>query len=290
MAEVRKAVILAAGLGTRMLPATKAVPKELLPVADKPLLQYAVEEAVAAGVEHVIFVIAEGKEAIVEHFHHGGRVETWAAETGNESVRQAAAAPADLARFDYVIQDQPLGIAHAVGCAREFVENQPFALVFPDDIIFGPTPCLSQLVAVYDHSGSVIAVHPVSPEEIDQYGIVGVAGDGNPARVTELVEKPPRDSAPSNLGIVGRYILGPTIFRFIDGLAAGARGELQITDALVRQVEAGEPVTAFRYRGDRYDTGRPVGYVTAGVAAGLRRQDLAEGLKTALTSLLGGGR
>ncbi len=290
MGKVEKAVILAAGLGTRMLPATKAVPKELLPVADKPLLQYAVEEAVAAGVEHVIFVIAKGKEAIVEHFSHGGRLERWASESGNEELQTAAAAPADLARFDYVHQDRPLGIAHAVACARKFVEGHPFALIFPDDIIFGSPPCLAQLATAYDHDGSLIAVHQVPLEEVGQYGIVGVADGTNPAAVTSLVEKPAPEHAPSNLGIVGRYILGPTIFRYIDGLAAGAKGELQITDALARQVEAGETVSAFRYAGARYDTGRPIGYIAAGVAAGLLRPDLAPGLRIALTGLLEGQR
>lgn len=286
MSQVRKAVILAAGLGTRMLPATKAVPKELLPVVDKPLIQYAVEEAVAAGIEQVVFVVAEGKEAITDHFGHLTRIEAWARENGNRELLAIVQSPAVLARFDFVLQDAPLGIAHAVACAREHVEGEPFALVFPDDLILGETPVLRQLVGAYEGSGSLLAVQDVAESEVQQYGIVDPAGPGNPFPLRGLVEKPVPSLAPSRLGIVGRYILGATIFRHIDGLRAGVRGELQITDALARQIEAGEPVQAFRYNGQRYDTGRPLGYLLAGVAAGLARPDIAPGLRRHLQALL----
>ena len=286
MLKVRKAVILAAGLGTRMLPATKAVPKELLPIVDRPLVQYAVQEAVDAGIEHIIFVIAEGKEAIAEHFGRGGRVEQWAAGRGDSELLATVQSPADLARFDYVHQDQSLGIAHAVACARQFVEGEPFALMFPDDIIFAETSCVAQLVNAYTHGGSLIAVQTVSDSEVEQYGIVDTTDSNNPAQIRSLIEKPKLSEAPSRLGIVGRYILGPTIFQHIDGLERGAKGELQITDALARQIEAGEPVSAFSYEGKRFDTGRPIGYLAAGIAAGLARPDLEAGIRSELLKLL----
>jgi UTP--glucose-1-phosphate uridylyltransferase len=283
---IRRAVILAAGLGTRMLPATKAVPKELLPIVDKPLIQYAVEEAVAAGVEHVVIVVAEGKEAITDHFGHLTRIEAWARESGNAALLRSVQEPSALARFDFVLQDAPRGIAHAVACAREYVEGEPFALIFPDDLILADRPCLGQLSEVYSGDGSLLAVQEVAVNDISQYGIVDPVGAGNPVRLRGLVEKPAPAAAPSNLGVVGRYILGATIFEHIDGLTAGTNGELQITDALVRQLSAGEPVLAYRYSGRRFDTGRPLGYLLAGIAVGLHRPGLGDELRARLTNLL----
>ncbi len=284
MANVRKAVVLAAGLGTRMLPATKAVPKELLPIVDTPLIQYVVEEAVGAGIEQVIFVIAPGKEAIAEHFRGGTRAELAALKSGDANMLAAVRRPSELARFEYVMQDEAKGIAHAVACARELVEGEPFALMFPDDLIVSKIPCLGQMIGAYE-GGSMIAVHEVSRAEIPNYGIVDPAEAGNPARLRGIVEKPSANDAPSSLGVVGRYILGPTIFEHIDQLEPGKHGELQITDAFARQIAWGEAVYAFRYEGVRHDTGRPLGYVMANVAVALERDGLGTALRDRLANL-----
>jgi UTP--glucose-1-phosphate uridylyltransferase len=291
MEPIQTAVILAAGLGTRMLPATKAIPKEMLPVVDKPLIQYAVEEAVAAGIEHVVMVIAEGKEAIREHFAAEGRAVDRARSKGRPEVTAAVEAPAKLARISYVTQEAPRGVADAVACARPLVAGAPFALMFPDDLILGDTPCIGQLIDVHrQRPGTVIAVEHVPDSEISNYGVVDPGSDANPARVRALVEKPSAREAPSNLGIVGRYILAPSIFEHIARMEPGAGGELQITDAIARQVAAGEAVHAFAYDGDRYDTGRPAGYVAANVAAALRRTDLRNDLLGRIRPLINQGK
>ncbi|MBI2773258.1 MAG: UTP--glucose-1-phosphate uridylyltransferase [Chloroflexi bacterium] len=287
MTAVRKGVILAAGLGTRMLPATKAVPKEMLPIVDKPLVQYAVEEAVAAGIDHIVFVIADGKEAIAEHFSLRTRADAYARERGEAELIERVCGPASLARFDYVRQDEPRGIAHAVACAREFVEGEPFALIFPDDIITGARSCMAQLVDVHQRDGgTVIAVQRVRREEVPQYGIVDPEGEGNPVRLRGVVEKPAAADAPSDLGIVGRYILSETIFAHIDRIPPGKNGELQITDAIASQIAAGERVSGYAYEGVRHDTGRPLGYLVANVAVALERGDLAGPLAERLRTLL----
>lgn len=287
MSTVSTAVILAAGLGTRMLPATKAVPKELLPVVDRPLIQYSVDEALLAGISTVVFVIADGKEAIAEHFRPGARVEAAVRASGNHALADAIAAVGGTAEFYYVKQDKQLGIAHAVNCAREYVEGQPFALLFPDDIILGES-CVGELVAAYNEApGSVIAVEPVADIDVPQYGIVDPEdAEANPARLRGVVEKPALADAPSRLGIVGRYILSETIFQHIDRLKPGKNGELQITDAFASQIADGERVSSFRFSGTRYDTGRPLGYIVANVAAALRREDLASPIAERLRTLL----
>ena len=287
MATVRTAVILAAGLGTRLLPATKAVPKEMLPIVDKPLIQYAVEEAVAAGIERIVFVVAEGKESIKEHFGHTSRAEAHAREHDDREMMAVLDQPAGLARFEYVLQDRPLGIAHAVACARQFVDGEPFALIFPDDLIVAVRPCVAQLVEAYGAcGGSVIAVQEVAVADIPQYGIVDPAGGGNPARLRGIVEKPAAEDAPSRLGVVGRYVLSPSIFAHIDRLKPGKNGELQLTDALASQIAAGEPVCAFTYEGKRYDTGRPLGLLVANLAVALGRPGLGEALREQILGLL----
>lgn len=288
MPSITKAVILAAGLGTRLLPATKAIPKEMLPIADKPLLQYAVEEAVAAGIDHVVFVTAPGREAVREHFCEGGRTESMARDQGKSDVVAKVLAPARLAHFDFALQERPIGIANAVAQARRFVEGAPFALIFPDDLILGDRPVAGQLIEAYDRAGggTVIAVQEVAEDEVPQYGIVDPAGPGNPMRLRGLVEKPPIERAPSRYGIVGRYILGASIFEHIDRTPPGANGEYQITDAIASQLAAGEGVFACEYEGQRYDTGRPVGMIVAAVAAALRREDLAPQLRARLAEIL----
>ncbi|MGB4864251.1 MAG: UTP--glucose-1-phosphate uridylyltransferase [Tepidiformaceae bacterium] len=286
MQSVSTAVILAAGLGTRMLPATKAIPKEMLPIVDRPLVQYCVDEALAAGITEVVFVVAEGKGAIREHFEAGQRVERALRASGNAQAGDALGAIGAGASFRYVSQPEQLGIAHAVNCAREYLEGRPFALMFPDDLLLGPS-CVAELVEAHSRAGgSLIAVEPVADADVPQYGIVDPVDEANPARLRRVVEKPMLADAPSRLGIVGRYILSETIFDHIDRIPPGANGELQITDALASQIAAGEPVSSFQFSGVRYDTGRPLGYLTASVAAALLRPELANDLRERLDPLL----
>lgn len=271
-----------------MLPATKAVPKEMLPIVDKPLIQYAVEEAVAAGIADITFVIAEGKEAIRAHFSEETRADAYARASGDARLEALVGGPARLATFHWARQDEPKGIAHAVNCAREYLEGEPFALIFPDDLILGARPCVGQLMeARGEVGGTVIAVQRVPLADVPQYGIVDPAYDGNPMRLRGVVEKPTIEAAPSSFGIVGRYILSETIFAHIDRTPPGKNGELQITDAIASQIAAGEPVSGFQYEGRRYDTGRPLGYLVANLAAGMARDDLRPGLLQALAAIQG---
>lgn len=289
MADVSTAVILAAGLGTRMLPATKSVPKELLPIVDRPLVQYCVDEALEAGITEIVFVIAEGKEAIRTHFEAGTRVERALRETGNTAAANDLLNIGARATFHYALQDRQLGIAHAVNCARHLLEGKAFALMFPDDLILGRS-CVAELVeAQHAMPGSMIAVEPVADADVPQYGIVDPAAPGNPAPLRRVVEKPALADAPSRLGIVGRYILSETIFQHIDRTPPGKNGELQITDALASQIAAGETVSCLQFSGTRYDTGRPLGYLAASVAVALQRPDMADGLRDRLLPLLNAG-
>jgi UTP--glucose-1-phosphate uridylyltransferase len=290
MPRVTKAVILAAGLGTRMLPATKAVPKEMLPIVDKPLIQYTVEEAVDGGIDHIIFVIAEGKEAIHDHFGNATRANAHARTTGDTALAAILDAPTRLARFDFAYQPEAKGIAHAVACAREFIEGEPFVLMFPDDLMLCERSAVAQLVDAYQGvGGTVLAVQAVAPEEVHQYGIVDPVGTGNPVRLRGVVEKPAAADAPSNLAIVGRYILSETILAHIDKTPPGKNGELQITDAIASQIAGGEMVSGLAFEGTRYDTGRPTGYLVANVAAALRRSEYSAGLRARLAPLLAEG-
>lgn len=290
MESVTTAVVLAAGLGTRMLPATKSVPKEMLPIVDRPLVQYCVEEAIEAGITRIVFVIAKGKEAIREHFEAGTRVELAVRETGNVAMANELARIGAAATFEYVHQERQLGIAHAVNCARHLLEGAPFALMFPDDLLLGGSSCVAELTGAYAQTGgSVIAVEPVADADVPQYGIVDPVDEANPARLRRVVEKPKLEDAPSRLGIVGRYILSETIFQHIDRIPAGANGELQITDALASQIAAGEVVSSFQFSGRRFDTGRPLGYLTAAVAAAMERPGLSDALRDRLVPLLAEG-
>lgn len=289
MSRVRKAVILAAGMGTRLLPATKAVPKPMLPIVDKPLLQYAVEEAVASGIEEIIFVIAEGQESIREHFSANGRIERVLAEKNDTTYLGLVRAPSEMATFHYVYQDQPLGQAHAVYCAKDLLEGEPFALFYPDDLIIGDPPCIGELIEAYDQTGgSIMAVEAVPHEDVWQYGVISPAGDGDPIPVMAVVEKPPITEAPSDLAIVGRYILSETILRHIENTPPGKGGERFVTDAIGLQIANGENVYARTFSGARFDTGRPAGLVIAQVGAALLRDDVAPLVRGPLLELLGG--
>jgi len=274
-------------MGTRMLPASKAIPKEMLPLADRPILQYAVEEAVAAGVRHVVFVISEGKESIREHFTEPSPATTTLMARGRTDLARTCAEPAELAEFSFAYQSEPRGIADALACARDLVRGEAMLVFYPDDVILGQS-CAAELVAAYERrAGTVIAVEEVAAEEVSNYGIVDPAGTGDPIPLRGVVEKPDLAQAPSRLAIVGRLLLPTSIFHHIEMLQPGRGGELQLTDAIQRQIDAGEPVSAARFSGLRFDTGRPPGFVAANAAAALMRPDLREATLAMFNRLTG---
>jgi len=287
-APIRKAVFPVGGLGTRFLPATKAMPKEMLPVVDKPLIQYAVEEARAAGIEEFIFVTGRGKSAIEDHFDRSFELEQTLGERGKEKARglldDLVPGPGKIA---YTRQQEPLGLGHAVWCARHLVGEEPFAILLADDLVLAETPCLAQMTAVYSETGgNVVAVMDVPREHTSRYGILDVASDdGRLAAIQGLVEKPAPADAPSTLSIIGRYILQPDVFRHLDRVERGAGGEIQLTDAMARLIGHG-PFHGLRFEGVRYDCGDKVGYLEANVAFALDRADLAADVRAALEPLL----
>ncbi len=284
--RVQKAVILAAGYGTRMLPATKAQPKECLPLVDKPIIQYTVEEAVGAGITQIVIVTAASKRAVEDHFDRSLELETTLREKGDLARLAEIQRISDLADIAYVRQKEPKGIGHAVMQARHVVGNEPFALLFPDDVLVADVPVTKQMVDVFDErGGSVIAVQHVKDEDVESYGIVGGPDvGGGVVRVETLVEKPRLEEAPSRLGIVGRYVLTPEIFEMIERTPPGKGREIQITDALAALMSE-QPVFAYEFEGRRYDTGRPLGLLTAAIEIGLRRADIGPGLRQFLRDL-----
>jgi UTP--glucose-1-phosphate uridylyltransferase len=286
MPSVRKAVVLAAGYGTRLLPATKAQPKESLPLVDKPIIQYTVEEAAASGISQVIIVTAAGKRAVEDHFDRSLELEIALREKGDHARLAEIQRISDLADIVYVRQKEQKGIGHAVLQAKEIVGNEPFLLLFPDDVILAEVPVSKQMVEVFDaHGGSVIAVQEVPDGEVEQYGIVG--GDPVTDRVVKLnmlVEKPKLEEAPSRLAIVGRYVLTPEIFGIIERTPPGKAREIQITDALAALMDV-QPVFAYEFEGQRFDTGRPLGLLTAAIEIGMRRADIGPGLREYLRTL-----
>ncbi len=286
MAErIRKAVFPVGGLGTRFLPATKAVPKEMLPVVDKPLIQYAVEEALAAGVDEMIFVTGRGKAAIEDHFDHLPELRRTLAErrktAGLAAVDGAVLAPGRIA---YTRQQQPLGLGHAVWCARELVGDEPFAVLLADDLVLADRPCLAQLVDVHARTGgNVVAVMDVPRAHTDRYGILEPgADDGLLAEVRGLVEKPDPADAPSTLSVIGRYILQPGVFAELSRQEAGAGGEIQLTDAMARLVGK-TPFHGLRFAGRRFDCGDKAGFLEANLAFALARDDLGADVRSFLS-------
>jgi len=284
--NVRKAVVLAAGYGTRLLPATKAQPKETLPLVDKPIIQYTVEEAAASGLRQVIIVTSAGKRAVEDHFDRAPELEQVLEAKGDWALLDEVRRVSDLADIVYVRQKQQLGIGDAVLTAREVVGDEPFVLFFPDDIIVSDVPAARQLIDVFGaHGRSVLAIQEVPPEEVESYGVI----DGEPVgegvyRVRSLVEKPKREEAPSNLAIVGRYVLTPAIFEAIKRTPPGVRGEIQITDALALLLRD-QPIFAYQFQGRRYDTGRPLGLLTASIELALQRPDMGPELRRFLRGL-----
>jgi UTP--glucose-1-phosphate uridylyltransferase len=285
---IRKAVFPVAGLGTRFLPATKAIPKEMLTVVDRPVIQHVVDEARSAGIEHFIFVTGRGKGSIEEHFDRAPELEGTLAERGKTKELELLAKDLpEAGRTSFTRQQAPLGLGHAVWCARDIVGNEPFALLLPDMLHHGGKPCLAEMIAAYDaHGGNHIAVSPVPESETHQYGIVGVEDrDAKVSRITQMVEKPKQGTAPSNLHITGRYILQPEIFDILATQERGAGGEIQLTDAMLAMQKAGKPYYAVRFDGTIYDTGTKIGFLLANLAYGLERPDLAPALKAGIAKL-----
>lgn len=273
---VRKAVFPVGGLGTRFLPATKALPKEMLPVVDKPLIQYAVDEARAAGIEKFIFVTGRGKAAIEDHFDYSYELEETLRQRNKYealgNLHEGMLSAGDVA---YTRQQEPLGLGHAVWCARDLVGNEPFAVLLADDLILGAVPCLKEMMAVYaQEGGNVVAAMEVPDAHVDRYGILEVGSDnGYLAEVKGVVEKPKRENAPSNLCVIGRYILHPNVFEYLGQHSTGAGGEIQLTDSMARMI--GEmPFHGVRFSGKRFDCGSKSGFLQANIAFALARDDL----------------
>lgn len=285
--KVRKAVLLAAGYGTRFLPATKAVPKEMLPVVDRPVIQYIVEEAVAAGLEHIVMVTSGPKRAVEDHFDRDADLERVLSEKGNEVMLREVRRLAEMVDISFVRQKERRGIAHAVLMARRVVGDEPFALFFPDDVIVSEVPAIRQLIDVYErYGGSVLAVQRLPSEELVHYGVITPeAVEERVFRVRGIVEKPSVEEAPSDLAAVGRYVLGPEVWPLLARTPPGVSGEIQLTDTLAMLISEGHPLYACQYRGERFDTGRPIGLLKASLSLALAREDIGPELKAYLLSL-----
>ncbi len=277
MSEIRKLVIPAAGLGTRFLPATKAQPKEMLPIVDKPTIQYIVEEAAAAGIEKVLIVIGKTKGSIEEHFSRSTELETELMRTGKTAMLDEVCRISDLVEIEFVTQEEPLGLGHAILCAKDFVKNEPFAVILGDDVVYAETPAIGQLIAAYGSmERSVVGIQPVAVEDIPKYGIVAGTGVGdNLYKLTDIVEKPKQEDAPSNFAVLGRYVFTPAIMQELENTKRGKDGEIQLTDA-IRTLMEKEDVYAFEFEGKRYDLGDKLGFLKATVEFALRRDDLSE--------------
>ncbi|HEX4996814.1 MAG TPA: UTP--glucose-1-phosphate uridylyltransferase GalU [Terriglobia bacterium] len=289
MKKVRKAVFPAAGLGTRFLPATKAQPKEMLPLVDKPLIQYVIEEAVQSGITMITLITGRGKNAIEDHFDVSYEMESVLKERGKEDLLAAIREISNMVSVTYVRQKEALGLGHAVLMSRDVVGDEPFAVMLGDDIIDAETPCLKQMIGVFEElQGSVLATCAVPREEISSYGVIRgrpVEGFGGRVyRIEDVVEKPPADEAPSNLAIIGRYILTPEIFPMLEKTQSGRGGEIQLTDGIRSLLEI-QPVYAYMFEGVRYDAGDKLGFLKATVEFALRRPDLGAKFREYLKQL-----
>lgn len=274
--QVKKAIIPAAGLGTRFLPATKAMPKEMLPIVDKPTIQYIVEEAIASGIEDIIIVTGKGKRAIEDHFDHAFELEDTLLKKGKLDMLDSVIQTSKV-EIHYIRQKQPLGLGHAIWSARKFIGDEPFAVLLGDDIVENNVPCLSQLMNQYEKTGnSIIGVQKVPENETERYGVIDpVEIDGKLIKVKNFVEKPVAGTAPSNYAIMGRYVLSPEIFNFLGEHELGAGGEIQLTDA-IRKLNEVQPVYAYEFEGDRYDVGEKFGFIETTIEFALKRPELKE--------------
>lgn len=289
--QIRKAVLPVAGLGTRFLPATKAQPKEMLPVVDKPLVQYAVEELAKSGITMSIFVTGRGKDVIEDHFDFSPELEEMLKGRGKEQMLEMVRSVSSLVQMTYVRQKAPLGLGHAILVARDMVGNEPFAVILSDDIIDAPTPCIKQMMEVFERYGrSVVAIQRVEKKAVSSYGIikghpvVDNDWDGRLFRITDMVEKPEPRKAPSNLAIIGRYILTPAVFGELASTRRGAGAEIQLTDAL-RSLLQKEPIYGYVFEGKRYDAGDKLGFLQATVEMALKRPELGKAFRKYLKGL-----
>jgi UTP--glucose-1-phosphate uridylyltransferase len=273
--KVRKAIIPAAGLGTRFLPATKAMPKEMLPIVDKPTIQYIVEEAIASGIEDIIIVTGKGKRAIEDHFDNASELEQNLLEKGKLEILEEVRYSSNLADIHYIRQKEPKGLGHAIWCARNFIGNEPFAVLLGDDIVQSDTPCLRQLMDEYEKTqSSIIGVQQVPENETNRYGIIDpIKQDGRRYQVRNFVEKPKLGEAPSNLAIMGRYVLTPEIFTFLEQQKTGAGGEIQLTDA-IEELNQIQSVFGYDFEGKRYDVGEKIGYIKTTIDFALQHDGL----------------
>ncbi|WP_438729114.1 UTP--glucose-1-phosphate uridylyltransferase GalU [Parasphingorhabdus sp. DH2-15] len=287
MKPVRKAVFPVAGMGTRFLPATKAIPKEMFPVVDRPLIQYAVDEAIEAGIEQMIFVTGRGKSAIEDHFDIAFELETTMSARG-KSLDVLASTRLGPGRCAYVRQQEPLGLGHAIWCARDLIGDEPFAVFLPDEFMHGSPGCMKQMVDAYSkEGGNMVSVLEVPREKVFAYGVIAPgAANGNLTEIKGLVEKPKVEDAPSNLIVSGRYILQPEVMQVLDKQETGAGGEIQLTDAMAQMI-GNQPFHAVTFDGARYDCGSKVGYIEANLALALERPDMADDVREIAKSLLG---
>ncbi|KAJ49417.1 UTP--glucose-1-phosphate uridylyltransferase [Clostridium tetanomorphum] len=275
--RVKKAIIPAAGLGTRFLPATKAQPKEMLPIVDKPTIQYIIEEAVASGIEEILIITGRNKRAIEDHFDKSIELEHQLQDTGKDDLLNMVEDISNMADIYYIRQKEPKGLGHAIGCAKTFVGNEPFAVMLGDDVVDSEVPCLKQLINCFnEYKTTILGVQEVNTEDVYKYGIVkGMYIEDRVYKVKDLVEKPKVEEAPSNIAILGRYIITPRIFEILENTKPGKGGEIQLTDAL-RTLASQEAMYAYSFTGRRYDVGDKLGFLEATVEFALKREDLRE--------------
>lgn len=287
--KVTKAVFPVAGLGTRFLPATKSVPKEIMTLVDRPLIQYAIDEARAAGITDFIFVTAKGKSALEDYFDCANELEAKLEADGkHELLATLRASNMESGAIAYIRQHKALGLGHAVGCARRLIGDEPFAVILPDDVIAAEKPCLQQMVEAYEGTGgSMVAAMEVPPARASSYGVLDIADDmGSMVSVRGMVEKPKPGTEPSNLAVIGRYILSPQVLDNLDRITPSAGGELQLTDAIAMELAQGRPVYGYRFRGERFDCGSKAGFLQATVAFGLAREDLCDEFESYLHQIV----
>ncbi|MDP3386802.1 MAG: UTP--glucose-1-phosphate uridylyltransferase GalU, partial [Eubacteriales bacterium] len=273
--QVKKAIIPAAGLGTRFLPATKAQPKEMLPIVDKPTIQYIVEEAVNSGIEDILIITGRNKRAIEDHFDKSFELEVTLEQKGKHELLKIVKDISELVNIHYIRQKEANGLGHAIHCAKAFIKDEPFAVLLGDDIVYSEKPCLLQLMEQYEtYQSTILGVQSVSPEDVDKYGIVsGTKISDNLYLVDDLIEKPDKENAPTNVAILGRYIITPGIFEVLEHTKPGAGGEIQLTDAL-KELAQKEKMYAYEFQGERYDVGDKLGFLKATVEFALRRDDI----------------
>ena len=276
--KVRKAIIPAAGLGTRFLPATKAQPKEMLPIVDKPTIQYIIEEAVASGIEEILIITGRNKKSIEDHFDKSVELEMELEKAGKQEMLDLVKGISDMVDIHYIRQKEPRGLGHAIHCAKSFVGNEPFAVMLGDDVVESEVPCLKQLIDCFnEYKTTILGVQTVAPENVDKYGIVdGIHIEDRVYKVKRLVEKPEVEEAPSNVAILGRYIITPKIFEILENTKPGKGNEIQLTDALETLIK-NEAMYAYDFEGRRYDVGDKLGFLQATIEFALKREELREG-------------